>query len=181
MTDFRSKATGYADRQAAYIRNLADQVEERRRAAEGRGELFTAVTADQLERKLKRSNSPMIVFQSWSGSAPVGGALTYSVGVNNPDPVDHYSLFVHLFVGPANVAPDVSEAVTAVDERFARLTEPAFAGLVVKAGTTEQLDFSIPIPAVESTNYLGNSILMQSTWHDPAVYLDRSLFVFTVG
>ncbi|MEV4704488.1 hypothetical protein [Actinoplanes sp. NPDC049316] len=180
MAEFQHSVSDFADRQAAFIKGVAETIERRRTEAERRGELFTAVTPEQLQRKLKRANSPMIVYQGWSGGAPVGGNVSYSVGISNPDPIDYTWLFVHLFVGPANLAPDVSEAVTAVDERFVRLTQPEFAGLTVKAGTTEQLDFTIPVPAVETTNYLGNSFLFQSTWHDPATYLDRSLFVFNV-
>jgi len=181
MAEFQHAVSDFVDRQATFIKSVAETIEGRRRDAERRGDLFTAVTPEQLQRKLKRANSPMIVYQGWSGGAPVGGNLTYSVGISNPDPTDYVWLFVHLFVGPANIAPDVSEAVTAVDDRFVRLTQPDFAGLTIKAGTTEQLDFTVPIPPVEQTNYLGNSFLFQSTWHDPATYLDRSVFVFKVN
>lgn len=180
MTDFQNTVADYADRQAAFMKNVAEQIEQAKEGYERRGMVSTSVTPEQLERKLKRANSPMIVSQGWSGSAPVGGTIDYSVGISNPDPVDYSSLFVHLFIGPANIAPDVDDAVAAVDERFPRLTNPQFAGLVLKAGSFEQINFIIPIPVLDKSNYLGNSFLFQSTWHDPATYLDRSLFVFEV-
>ena len=62
---------------------------------------------------------------------------------------------------------------------LARQTQQ-FAGFVIKPGSSEQTNFTIPIPAVDKSNYLGNSFLFQSTWHDPVTYLDRNLFVFEV-
>jgi hypothetical protein len=181
MKSFRDDVSEYAERTARHLKNVAEEIERKREEMQRKGMQFTALTADQLERKLKRSHSPMIVYQGWSGSAAAGGTISYSIGINNPDPTDWIWLFVHLFVGPANIAPDVSDAVSAVDSRFARLSLPGFDGLTVKAGATEQLDFSLPVPAgIDRTNYLGNSFLFQSTWHDPADYLDRSLFVFEV-
>ena len=180
MKEYRDEVSEHADRHARFAKDIAEEIERQRKAHERKGLQFTALTPEQLERKLKRTDSPMIVFQGWSGSAPVGGTVSYNVGISNPDPIDQIWLFVHLFVGAANIALDVSDAVSAVDERFARLTQPKFAGLTVKSGATETLSFTLPIPKVEKTNYLGNSFLFQSTWHDPGKYLDRSLFVFEV-
>ncbi|MCX4672354.1 hypothetical protein OG453_37805 [Streptomyces sp. NBC_01381] len=180
MTDYRHSVADYADQRAELVKRVAEHIEQSRQEHQRKGMVFTSVTPEQLQHKLERTNSPMIVSQGWSGSAPVGGTLSYTVGISNPDPVDRGSLFVHLFIGPANIAPDVSESVSAVDPRFPRLTKPGFAGLVVKAGAFEHVEFTIPVPTVEKSNYLGNSFLFQSTWHDPGTYLDRSLFVFEV-
>jgi hypothetical protein len=76
---------------------------------------------------------------------------------------------------------DTGGALAPIDDRFPRLTLPDFDGLQIASGATETLDFEIPVPAgVEATNYLGNSFLFQSIWHDPGQYIDRSLFVFEV-
>jgi len=100
----------------------------------------------------------------------------------NPGPDDAVWLFGHVFVGAANVAPEVGDALAVVDPGFPRLTAPAFPGLTVKAGSTETLQFALTIPpAAEMTNYMGNLVLYRATWHDPAAYLDRSLFVFAVS
>jgi hypothetical protein len=104
----------------------------------------------------------------------------WHLGIFNPDPDTWIWLFVHTFVGMANLARDPGLGVLAVDDRFPRLTMPQFAGLSLAPGNTEQLDFSIVVPRVDPGNYLGNSFLFQSTWHDPGQYLDRSLFVFEV-
>jgi hypothetical protein len=160
---------------------IKKDVQKLQRAAERKGWNVTTPTDDQLKKKLGRAKSPMIVFQGWSGSAPPGGTITYQVGINNPDPTRWIWLFVHLFVGPGNMVADTGEALAPVDERFPRLTLPDFDGLQIAAGATESLEFVIPVPAgVESTNYLGNSFLFQSIWHDPGLYIDRSIFVFEV-
>jgi len=168
------------ERQTEHASGLLDEIDRRRQEAERQSLNFTAPTAEQLRKKLASAESPMIVFQSWGGAAP-GGTVNYTVGINNPDPVQWFWLFVHVFVGPANVAPDVGDAVSAVDPRFPRLTLPRFAGLTLGPGATQSLNFSLAVPAgAQPSNYLGNAILFQATWHDLGKYLDRGLFVFDV-
>lgn len=160
---------------------IKKDVQKLQRAAERKGWNFTTPTDDELTEKLRRAKSPMIVFQAWSGSAAPGGSISYQVGINNPDPTNWIWLFVHLFIGPGNMVANTGRALAPVDERFPRLTLPAFDGLQIGSGATETLDFQIAVPmGVEATNYLGNSFLFQSTWHDPGDYIDRSLFVFEV-
>ena len=122
----------------------------------------------------------MIVWQGWNSAAP-HGTINYSVGIHNPDPDQKFWLFCPVFVGLAKIVTDVSDAASAVDSRYARLTMPDFDGLSINSGATSSLNFSLPIPTnVERTNYLGNCFLFMSTWHDLGEYLDRSLFVFKV-
>ncbi|HEX2050080.1 MAG TPA: hypothetical protein VHJ34_05515 [Actinomycetota bacterium] len=162
-------------------REVLEEIRRRRDEAGKRGDNFTAPSEEELKRKLFGVHSPQIVWQSWGGSAPRGGTLTYSVGINNPDAYTQYWLFGHVFVGPANIAPSVGESLAAVDARFPRLTMPAFAGLSVPSGTTATLTFNIEIPTnVQVGNYMGNTYLFQATWHDVGTYFDRSLFVFGV-
>jgi hypothetical protein len=159
---------------------VADEVERARREAEKQGWEFTAVTADQYRRKLARSNSPLIIWQAWSGSVAAGSAAGYTVGIKNPDPVAHYFLYAHVFVGPSNIAPDVSEALTAVDARFPRLTGPDN-GLNLTAWDVGSASFSIDVPSgMQPSTYMGNAVLFQTTWHEAAIYLDRALFFLKV-
>jgi hypothetical protein len=147
---------------------------------ENKGEHFTAVTPEDIEKKLKRVNSPMIVSQGWSGTTQ-GGTFNYSLGLYNPDPTQAIWLFAHVWVGSGNIDPTVGTFLSNVDTRFPRLTEPAFAGLTLAAGASATLNFTVKVPAtVEKTNYLGNSCLMQFNWHDIGKYLDRGVFVFAV-
>ena len=168
------------ERRTEYARRLLDEIDRQRREAERQGLNFTAPTAQQLKKKLASTESPMIVSQGWGGAA-AGGTFTYSVGINNPDPFQWSSLYVHVFVGPANLVPDVGDAVSAVDARFPRLTMPRVFGLSLAAGATQSVSFSISVPtAIERSNYLGNAILFQGNYHDVGSYLDRGLFVFEV-
>lgn len=170
-----------AAQQAERLKRLADEIERRRREAEGEGRSFTAPTPEQLLKKLRKTESPMVQWQSWTPSVPPGGTLLYEVGIYNPDPIPWFNLFTHVFVGPATLAVDVGQAVAAVDPRFPRLTMPAFGGLGIDPGRHEALTFEVPIPTgIELSNYLGNAFLFQADWHDPALYLDRGLFVFGI-
>ncbi|WP_420209133.1 hypothetical protein [Candidatus Electronema sp. JC] len=149
-------------------------------SSENREEHFTCVTPDEIERKLKRVNSPMIVSQGWGSAAP-GGTVNYSLGIYNPDPTQAIWLFAHVWVGSGNIDPTVGTFLQNIDTRFPRLTEPSSSGLALAAGASTTLNFSLVIPAtIERTNYLGNSCLMSLNWHDIGTYLDRGVFVFRV-
>lgn len=162
---------------------ILEVVEEHKRLVK-KGEGFTAVTPEDIERKLTRTNSPMIVSQtgSWTVPTPAGGTFTYNLGLFNPDPTDAVWLFAHVWVGSGNVDPVPGTFLLNVDPRFPRVTLPAFAGLTLPANGSTVLTFNIKVPArVQKTNYLGNSCLMQVNWHDVGQYLDRGVFVFTVS
>lgn len=162
-----------------HIKSIQEAIEKHKR--ENKGDHFTAVTPEEIEKKLKRVNSPMIVSQGWSNTTP-GGTFIYSLGVFNPDPTQASSLFAHVWVGSGNVDPTVGTFLLNVDTRFPRLTEPAFVGLTLAAGASATLQFTIKAPStVEKTNYIGNSCLMQFNWHDIGKYLDRGVFVFAVS
>lgn len=166
----------------AQIRNHIKKIEKAVEAhkSENKGEHFTAVTPEEIEKKLKRVNSPMIVSQGWNDAAP-GGTVNYSLGIYNPDPTQAIWLFANVWVGSGNVDPVAGTFLLNVDTRFPRLTEPRFSGLILAAGASATLTFDLAIPAgVEKTNYLANSCLMSFNWHDVGTYLDRSVFVIAV-
>jgi hypothetical protein len=161
-----------------HIQRIEKVVEKNR--TENLGEHFTSVTPDEIQMKLKRVNSPMIVSQGWGSVAP-GGTVNYNLGIYNPDTTGAIWLFTHVWVGSGNIDPTVGTFLLNVDTRFPRLTQPTFSGLNLAAGASAMLSFALQIPeTVEKTNYLGNSCLMQFNWHDVETYLDRGIFVFRV-
>lgn len=165
-----------------HVQKIQEVIEQQKLLVK-KGESFTAVTPEDIERKLKRTNSPMITMQfgSWTAPTPLGGTFAYNVGLYNPDPTDAIWLFAHVWVGSGNVDPTVGTFLLNVDTRFPRLTQPAFAGLSLAAGASTVLSFTMKVPsAVQKTNYLGNCCLMGFNWHDVGTYLDRGVFVFTV-
>jgi hypothetical protein len=147
---------------------------------ENKGEHFTSLKPEEIEAKLKRVNSPMIVSQGWSNTTP-GGTFNYSVGIQNPDPASASDLYVHVWVGSGNVDPVVGTFLINVDARFPRLAQPPAFGLTLAPGANSTLNFSIKVPTtIEKTVYLGNSCLMQLNYHDVGKYLDRGSFPFNV-
>jgi hypothetical protein len=161
------------------IRQIQQAIEKHKHASPG--EHFTAITPEEIEKKLKRVRSPMIVSQGWNDAA-LGGTVNFNLGLFNPDPPQAIWLFAHVFVGSGNVDPTAGTFLLNVDPRFPRLTQPAFAGLTLAAGASATLAFALKVPpTVEKTNYFGNSCLMQLNWHDVGLYLDRSVFVFAVS
>jgi hypothetical protein len=87
---------------AAKIKEQTKKIQEtiQREKRHYREQNFTEVTSEDIARKLRRLKSPMIVFQGWSGSAPAGGTINYSVGIWNPDPSEAIWLFAHAWSGP---------------------------------------------------------------------------------
>jgi hypothetical protein len=177
----RRKAVEELERRTEHAKRLLDEIERHRQEAERQGLNFTAPTAEQLLKKLASTESPMFFGQGWTSSTTPGGVISFSANINNPDPIQWNSLYVHVFVGPANLVPDVGDAVSAVDPRFPRLTMPRVFGLSLAPGATQSVSFSISVPtAIERSNYLGNAILFEGNYFDVGRYLDRSLFVFEV-
>jgi hypothetical protein len=144
-------------------------------------DLLSSPSPQEVAAKLAKGAQPMIVSQSWSAAAPAGGAIAYRVGIYNPDTKARGSLYVYVFVGPANPVPEPGAALANCDSRFPKLTLPPVFGLTLDPGVTKYLDFTLPIPAgAEKSNYLGNAFLLQIQYHDVGSYLDRSAFPFEV-
>src|SRR5262245_55321503 len=59
---------------------LEPELAKLRKERQSEGETVTSITREEFEAKLKRVNSPMIVFQSWNNTAPPGGTINYTVG-----------------------------------------------------------------------------------------------------
>lgn len=162
------------------VKKIRQRIERERKKAERKDLKFTAASDEELRRKLGKVNSPMIVFQSWN-DAPPGGTVTYNVGITNPDSFDRSSLYIHVFVGPANPVQVIGRALQCVDGRFPKLTQPDFFGLRIASGDTESVTFKLSIPpGIEPSEYLGNAFLFQAAYHDAGTYFDRGCFPFTV-
>lgn len=165
---------------AAKAKSILAEIAKHKNAAK-KGDNFVALTEEEIIRKLNRVNSPFITFQAWSGNAPPGGTINYTVGITNPDPVSWSNLYAHVFIGPANPVPDVGTALLNVDPRFPRLTMPSFFGLTLAANSQSSLAFSVKVPAsIEPSNYLGNTFLFAANYHDLGTHLDRAVFPFRV-
>jgi len=161
------------------VQRIQKAIQQQKR--ENKGEHFTALTPEEIAKKLKRVNSPIIVSQGWNSTTP-GGTINYNLGIFNPDPVQAIWMFAHVWVGSGNIDPVVGTFLLNVDTRFPRLTQPAFDGLTLAPGASTTLSYSLTVAStVEKTNYIGNSCLMQFNWHDVGTYLDRGVFVFAVS
>jgi hypothetical protein len=163
-----------------HVKKIQDVIEQQKR--ENQGEHFRSLTREEIENKLKRVNSPMIIVQGWSDATP-GGSVYYLLGIYNPDATAAQSLFAHVWVGSGNVDPTVGTFLLNVDTHFPRLTQPKAFGLTLPPSTGATLTFSLKVPtAVEKTNYFGQSCLMRFNFSftDIGQYLDRGVFVFEV-
>lgn len=163
-----------------HINRIQEEMEKQKREHEERGEHFKSITPEEIEKKLKRVNSPMIVGEFWT-QATQGGTVNYGMTIYNPDATLAYDLFGHVWVGAGHADPTVGTFLLNVDTRFPRLTLPKAFGLIVASGAFANLSFGLKVPtAVERTNYMGQSCLIRANWLDIGQYLDRAMFIFEV-
>src|SRR5262245_41517761 len=100
------------------IAAIEAEIAKEKKKRERSGERFTSLTREELETKLKRAESPIIIWQGWSGSAPPGGTIIYSVGVSNPDPMTWTYLSVAVTVGNRNPITSNDLFLSDCDRRF---------------------------------------------------------------
>lgn len=176
-------------RSPAEIKRATDmimaEIRKEKDKREKSGETFTSLTREQLESKLQRAESPMIVWQSWNNTAPPGGTINYNVGVSNPDPVSWSNLAVAVSVGNQNAITNNDVFLSDYDTRFSTLAQPPTLGFTLgPAGSptaSSSFAFALKVPAsVEKTGYFGNAVLAQLNFHDVGKYLDRGVFFFGV-
>ncbi len=158
----------------------ADIARERKNH-EKKGEMFSGLTKEEFEKKMKRANSPFISSQGWNGTAPLGGTMPYNVGVFNPDPVAWGALVISISIGNRNAIVSNDEFMTTFDARFPTYAKPAPLGFSLAPLASMSQSFAIKIPAgIEKTGYFANACLLQLSLHDVGKYLDRGVIAFDV-
>src|SRR5262245_20380451 len=124
---------------------------------------FIELTPEDIERKLKRTKSPLIFYGLVPQPAPPGATIHPELGIWNPDPIQAWGLHLHVWVGSGFVDPVVGTFLLNVDTRFPRLTQPPFPGLQIDPLLDVILKFDLKVPTgVERTTYLLSSCLMQA-------------------
>src|SRR5262245_24244312 len=163
-----------------HIKKIQQAMEKQKREHEDRGEQFRSVTPEEIEKKLKRVNSPIFVGEWWTGQTTPGGTLNCGLTIYNPDATRANNLYAHVWVGAGNADPTVGTFLLNVDTRFPRVTQPAaFGGLTLVPGSFASLVFALKVSTtVEKATYTGQSCLMRASWFDTGQYLDRAMFVF---
>lgn len=167
------------------IEAIEAEIRKEKSKRERSGETFTSITREQLQVKLRRAKSPMIVWQSWNSTAAPGGTINYSVGVSNPDPVSWVFLAVGVSVGNRNPITSNDLFLSEFDFRFPALAQPPPTGFslgpVGSPTASTSFSFALKVPiGVEKTGYFGNTVLQQFDFHDVGKYLDRGVFFFGV-
>jgi hypothetical protein len=159
---------------------VMQELDFREQEARARGERFERLDEQTLRRKLagESADSPFIFALGW-GSAPPGGTASFTVSIQNPDPVSYsgFTLFGYLFFGPANSVLSNDLSLTAVDTRFPRY----WGSLGVAAGASTSASFSIAVPGgITPGFYFGNCYLVRRDSFNVGQVFDRSCFDFTV-
>jgi hypothetical protein len=182
LEELKGRLAELSERQAAHARDLVDAIEKRRREAGEQGMNFAAPNADKILQRLQGGNTPFLYYWLWNYRTPAPGTLSISVGVDNPDPVQQFFVYAHFFVGPGSLSADVGQALTLVDTRFPRATEPEYVGLIMAPSEETSLFFQLPISGrIEQSHYFGNLLLLQvDPFTPPGTVLDRASLVFKI-
>jgi hypothetical protein len=140
-----------------HIRNIEKAVKKHK------GKHLTSAPPDEIERVLKRANTPIIYAFGPPGPVRPGQTIQIAFDVYNPGPDAAGSLSVHVWVGFHIVDATGGTFLLDVDKRFPRLTQPRWPGKSVDADSSERFGpFSLAIPTtVEKTNYILNACLVQ--------------------
>jgi hypothetical protein len=163
------------------IKKIQQAIEEEKSRYQDQNLTFVALNPKDIERKLRRMKSPIIVAQSWDSSVPAGGTIRYDVAVWNPDPTEAFFVFAHVWVGSGNVDPVVGTFLLNVDTRFPRLLEPEPFGATIQPSSLFHIIFALKVPTgVQKTSYFLNVCLMQARFFDVGVFLDRGGVPFKV-
>jgi hypothetical protein len=158
-----------------HVKKIQDAIEKQKRETQLEHTHFRSITPDEIEKKLKRVNSPIIVGQGYVFDAIRGGTVPYHLSIYNPDPTTARDIFAHVWVGSGNVDPTVGTFLTNVDTRFPRLTEPGDpSGLDLAPGGFDVLMFALNVPmCVERTNYIGETNIARSRYSPTSFQLSR--------
>ena len=163
----------------ADIQKVREAIEKHRKA--GKFEHFDALTDEEIEKKLKRTNTPFISSLGYSSNTTPGGSFTFSAGVSNPDPVTVSEMYVYTQIGPGLAVTDNGIALLAVDDRWNRLAAPAPFGLSLPSGGFGSASVTIKAPSnIEKTTYFASVFLLRRQAFDVSLVLDRAGFAFAV-
>src|SRR5882672_8592353 len=81
------------------VDQLKEQIAALKEQAQERGQAFSALSEEQLARKVRgeTSKSPFIFAQSWTSGTSSGSTANYTVSVRNPDPTAYFPFYVTIF------------------------------------------------------------------------------------
>jgi hypothetical protein len=163
---------------AREVTRLRERIEALRSQARDRGLAFSALTDEQLDRKVRRetAHSPFIVGQAWTSGTTPGSAATYRVYIQNPDPNGYYPVYATMFFGLGNFF-GVDESWVGRDKRWPEFSSEA---TVLSANSNADFLFSYTTPTVPLGTYLGNVVLWRGEFHDVGVSFDRGSFDVTL-
>jgi len=170
------------------MKAILGSIAQQKEVTQTSGEQFASIAPADLEKSVKAAKAPSFGMFSWPKMTAPGGRLDMSVFVLNPESNPAPNIYVHVWVGSANVDPTVGTFLLNVDGRFARLTRPEHPGLIdgdphpfpLSPGL-KRLNFSFAVPPdIEESVYLGNICLMQLDGYGVGKYLDRGVFPFSV-
>ncbi|GIF90397.1 hypothetical protein [Catellatospora chokoriensis] len=167
---------------------MLDLIERERKDALANDENFSAMPADEVERRLATSTDPFLTMYGWRKGAPPGGKLDLRLFIHDSVEYPTPKVFVHVWVGSGNIDSGVDTFLANVDSRFPRLTRPEYPGLAegdphkfpLPPGI-KRLDFELALPApLEESVYLGNICLMQLDNYAAGRMFGRGVFPFAV-
>ena len=156
------------------VAQLAERIEALRNLARERGLAFSALTDEQLVKKVRgeTANSPFILAQAWTSGTTPGSAATFRAFVQNPDATGHFPVYMTIFFGLGTFF-DADQGWIGRDKRWPEFSSDR---TFLSPNTNQDFVFNYTVPSVPLGTYNGNSVLWQGDFHDVGVSYDRSSF-----
>lgn len=159
----------------AEVKRLSAEIAALRERAREQGQAFSGLDDKELEKKVKgeTSNSPFIYAQGWTSGTSPGSPASYTVYVNNPDPVSYFPFYASIYFGLGNFF-SVADGWAGRDKRW-----PDFSSdrTFLNASSTASFTFSYTTPTgLPLGTYNGNTVIWEGEWHDTGQSFDRGSF-----
>jgi len=157
------------------VARIQEEIGHLKERAREQGLAFSCLEEEQLIAKVKgeTSNSPFITGQSWTSGTSPGSSASYTVHVQNPDPIGYFPFYASIYFGLGNFL-SVGEGWAGRDKRW-----PDFSSdrtfLAANASASFTFNYTTPTGLPLGT-YNGNTVVWKGDWHDTGVSFDIGSF-----
>ena len=155
------------------------KLDEQQSLAFKEGLSFTGLDEPQMEA-LRASTTIEISSVSWTGTVPVGGALSFQVQVSNPTDSIRTQLGITAFVGPTALAPTYPEMITWRDQAWPLVNSLLFQVEPKKVAMINMPAFPVPKTMTPGFYMLNMILWEQNLFSAPAKIWSRMHVRFQV-
>ena len=162
-----------------HLRKILAEIKVQKTKADKKGLKFSSLTEEQLRKKLKSLNTPLIYGLSWRFIGTVSTNFTLNIFIYNPDPIDYdEGVTAYAFFGPANTISDVGLALISADPELNRMFAE-FGSMPSGAAASVSFNFRFPAGTPLGLHLLNGFVFVRHEF-DKGYYIDRACVDMTI-